>query len=107
MSPELAQFYSELQQFIDEGKTSKDKFKTDCGICGNLYYFCKYHKIPFSNEAELYIELITSFKEAKLNFRYPFNNGSLNAYVRDDCLNNPLRLAWIKDHANTCSQQTP
>lgn len=107
MSPELAQFYSELQQFIDEGKTSKDKFKTDCGLCVNLAYFCKYHKIPFSKEVDLDIELMKSFTEEGLPFSYPFNNGSLVAYSEDDHLNNPLRLAWIKDHANQCSKQTP
>ena len=107
MSPELAQFYLELQQFIDEGKTSRDKFKTNCGLCGNLTYFCRYHKITFSRELKLDTELMMSFAKENLHLGYPFNDGSSKSYSRDDHLNNPLRLAWIKDRANQCSQQTP
>lgn len=97
MSPELKQFYVEMQEWIDAGCPSEgEKFDPDYGLCYNCIRF---------GGVQLQGELNLQFKDAGLSTVFPFNEDpELKDSYGDERLygtiyENPARLAWIKKHA--------
>ena len=112
MSPELKQFYKDMQAWIDEGCYCPDQYDTNFpntirGLCDNLDYWTKQHNIAVKDFTKLRYELQTQFEAAGLHKLYPFNcdgkhpgTEHLPFYAdeigKKHCYTNPLRLAWVK-----------
>lgn len=98
MSPELQQFYNELNQWIKDGTPEYDIFIPTFGMCTNLQEFCKVYKY---NRLLTLVELIDSFKDAGLDRGYPFSSSIEYAFERraGTVYYNTARLDWIKSHA--------
>ena len=102
MSPELKQFYKELQDWIDSGFPPHPYFSKGCGICGNLHSWDCERIISTETLFGLLEELHESFKLAGLNSHFPFNahRDHFNEEAGKGLLyKNPTRLAWIKEHS--------
>lgn len=98
MSPELQQFYNEINQWIKDGTPEHKIFMSDFGMCSNLREFCRVHKY---DRWDAYLELLDSFRYAGLDRGYPFSSGDeYNSEHRNNTVySNPIRLNWIKSHA--------
>ena len=101
MSPQLQQFYKEIQQWISSGCPTHPRFVKHHGLCLNLWWWS-------SKSDTLDMELTQQFQQAGLNPILPFNrcfdNASLPSYeeevVQETIFQNEKRLAWVTQHAN-------
>lgn len=108
MSAELKAFYIALQQWIDSGCFGSQPFVAIDSICPNCYAFCKDKPHASARVAELRVEIIRQFIQAKLDSMYPFNSGEdqhqrrwqhQNESLNGTVWTNEARLAWVKKHA--------
>lgn len=96
MSPELALFYREVQNWISQGFPEHPIFSPDYAVCLNL-------SIWSDHSEDLTHELKRQFKKEGLNSVYPFNNGNnsefLEELMAEKLWQNPKRLEWVRNHA--------
>lgn len=98
MSPELKQFYREIQGWIDGGETP-EWFKPSFALCKNLDRFANYRGF---NLLSLDLEMMEQFQRRSLSIAFPFNYGIWSIMGEAEAgkvYKNPARLAWIKEHA--------
>lgn len=92
----LQQFYNDYAAWLDAGAPEGQPFVRSQGLCINLWDWSEHN-------VNLDIELSNQFKDAGLDEDYPFNvNGNDHHRETDSELMhlNPLRIKWVKDHAN-------
>lgn len=101
MSPNLQQFYIEINTWIESGCKGHKFFEADSGLCYNLSAFCRNANL---SEAEINYYSYTlreGFIRAAFEEHLPFN-ADYYSYRRESCQHtlykNPARLAWIKNH---------
>ena len=98
MSPELKEFYKEIQLIIN-GKQA-DWFISKVGLCNNLKFYLKYRRIKQPNFRLLCDEMVYQFKHFNLADEYPFNFGNFKSYTDEtNRYENPFRLYWINEMA--------
>ena len=94
--PVQRQFYRDIQKWISGGMGDHPIFRKNTGLCftyrlWGTYTNNKIHRI------------VNDFTTVGLHHVSPFNE-SLSDYNKERTANsiymNPLRLAWIKEHAN-------
>ena len=94
--PVQRQFYRDIQKWINEGMKDHPIFHKFVGLCSTYHYWSSYT----GNEIH---DIKTDFETAGLHPYFPFNE-NLRDYdkerIADLTYMNPLRLAWIKEHAN-------
>ena len=95
MNKLLQAFYNAYAAWLDAGAPEGQPFLRETGLCHNLG--------KFGGDRDAYVEMTRQFEAAGLDYRYPFNNGKYDylchAY-NDNQHANPLRVQWVKDHAN-------
>lgn len=105
-SAEIAQFYREIQEWIDAGCPENDPFENHIGLCDSLKSWCI--RTFYKQREDLELELINQFAESELDDDYPFN--ATRSYWYDSTkkvvYKNHARLAWIKAHAIPASDVT-
>lgn len=105
-SAEIAQFYREIQEWIDAGCPEHDPFNNHIGLCGSLKSWCI--RTFYERREDLELELMAQFIESDLDDDYPFN--PVRPYWHDTTkkvvYKNSARLAWIKEHAIPSSDVT-
>jgi len=99
----LAQFYRDIQQWIDAGTPADSYFNACRGLCSNLHSWCVEKQVGDLAEDTLAWELADSFERANLNQTYPFDD-SMASFMRETwdrtMYHNAKRLAWVKKYAN-------
>lgn len=91
----LQQFYNAYAAWLDAGAPQGQSFLRGTGLCHNLG--------KFGGDRDAYIEMTRQFEAAGLDYRYPFNDGEgdyMTHSGQEDHYINPLRVQWVKDHAN-------
>lgn len=96
----LTAFYRAYLDFA-EGK-QVIYFTKRCGLCHNLSRFLnstgQKHKYY-----EIMLEMQYQFVAARLDYNYPFNNGSEDDYQKEkeeqNMIANQNRLDWVRSHA--------
>lgn len=91
----LQDFYNDYAAWLDKGAPHKQPFYRDAGLCYNLG--------RFGGDRDAYIEMGRQFEAAGLDYMYPFNDDNddyLSHTRQQDHYINPLRIQWVKDHAN-------
>lgn len=100
MQSELATaFYRTIQSWLNEGMPPNGTFSRSDGLCLNAYWWARHSGYA---TGELKLELHNSFAQAGLKQLYPFNensDGYLYEHGMETIYLNPVRLQWIKDHA--------
>lgn len=99
MSPELKQFYIDLQKWIDSGFPEHHSFLPSLGICNNLGWYCVHFNLDLNKTKS---DLTSQFAAAGLDTQVPFNKDFRDFQIeKEDCktYKNPARLAWIKKQA--------
>lgn len=105
-SAEIAQFYREIQAWIDAGCPRHAVFSKSLGLCASVYNWAakQFSHIVKNNICD---ELDIQFIDAGLEDFFPFNNCDFYHEAAYEALyNNPARLAWIKAHAIPASDVT-
>lgn len=97
MSPELKQFYSEIQEWIDAGLPKHPIFTKDVGLCTSFARWAKEHKIK--NIVTLLAEQGDAFVAAGYDRHCPFNNAAYPYGSAKSQYRNKKRLEWIKKHS--------
>ena len=95
MNKLLQAFYNAYAAWLDAGAPQYEPFCRESGLCHNLG--------KFGGDRDAYIEMTRQFEAAGLDYRYPFNDGEADYMVhigQEDHYINPLRVQWVKDHAN-------
>ena len=94
--PVQRQFYRDIQKWISGGMGDHPIFRKGTGLCFTYRYWSRHTGNKIHN-------IGTDFKTAGLHPVLPFNE-NLPEYKEERTANstymNPLRLAWIKEHAN-------
>lgn len=91
----LVWFYRDVLEWVEGGKLATN-FHPLYGLCSNGVNWEQQHPLAGNIEAQL----MDHFAREGLDVEYPFNNGSGTAYSADIATyTNPLRLAWIREHA--------
>lgn len=105
-SAEIAQFYREIQEWIDSGCPEYRPFLNHVGLCDSLESWC-IRTFP-ERLVDLELELTNQFAESALDDDYPFN--ATRSYweetTKKTVYKNHARLAWIKAHAIPASDVT-
>ena len=116
MSPELAQFYIDLQEWVSNGcpEGNPHNFDPEVGICNNLFYWAATDKKRVKILSDLKCSLRKQFTTAGLDEIYPFYAGDSCdrnlryrvEYLSGTVYKNLARLVWIakkareaRDHA--------
>ena len=103
MSPELKQFYVEMQEWIDEGCPPHRAFYRGYGLCTNLVEWMPQSISGW--DSGLLEEQHELFVKMGLDRNTPFNFGEVHLYhsevdyLPENFANrylNPLRLFWIE-----------
>jgi len=99
----LKKFLHEYIKWIDAGAPKGDNnFSRERGLCPMLFDYAWSQGLWGSQRDEVLNLLTTLFQQDKLNDKYPFNNGSEDAYVseinRARAHLNKRRIQWARDH---------
>jgi len=101
MSPELKSFYQAYTAWLDDGAPEDAPFSRCNGLCSNLIRFMKQQAVSLAQCWPLANELEQQFDSRGLSDSYPF--GDVEEYENEcnanECHLNPLRIAWVKEHA--------
>lgn len=91
----LQQFYNDYAAWLDAGAPQRKPFGRHMGLCINLWDWSE-HNI------NLDIELSNQFKDGGLDEDYPFGGETqFDIDLENRAMHtNPLRIKWVKDHAN-------
>lgn len=99
MSPQLKQFYRDLQAWIEGGQPHSGGLVKCAGLCFNLNMWAERNNVAAT---QILQELQAQFIVRGLLDDYPFD-ASDKAYEQaaknDEIYKNPARIAWIKEHA--------
>lgn len=104
----LTAFYRAYLEWVESGAPDEQPFRRDRGLCSNFDKFilsnCQSDD-KYVLFKELNKELKDQFTEAGLCQSFPFNDGSFE-YFYNECQSgypwkNPVRIDWVKSHANT------
>ena len=92
ISPQLQEFYNEMNKIISDPTYRPDWFYSKVGLCSNCVAY------NYSQD-----DLQEHLVSAELDPVFPFNidGDSSHTYEKytDTLYQNPARLAWIKQHA--------
>lgn len=103
MSPELKQFYVEIQQWIDAGCPANGTFNHRFGLCTNVDLYAQDYRIIkiASEQRNLFIAAFDdySFPFYEKNEAGTHGDEYFIEKSNDALYKNPQRLAWIKQHA--------
>lgn len=102
MSPTLQSFYTEMQEWIDDGCPEHYRFKHRFGLCLNLKRYCDSLPIDMFRKIGLYMEMEYSFCQHNLHPAFPFNYGRIELFDSERNLyENPFRLYWVQTMAES------
>ena len=100
MSPELKSLYRLMQAWIDSDFTLE---LTEIPNRDKAYGLCWHLGSYVGHASPAHLEMKEQFITAGLDEYHPFNNGNSLKHDAETGRNhrytNPLRLAWIKEHA--------